>query len=134
MAGQARERILVRVWSLNGVDYVRVALAAGVISDFKIMRFDPQGLWKIAGGKSVRVPETIRGLCCILSENSRWRVAIIADGHGAVTRLHPTIEMITHHVTVGACRRIVCKIRGAPGVDKGVQTDPNYQSAPSAEE
>ena len=97
-----------------------MTLAAGALGDLVIARRDPQRVRVPSGREVERVPESVLRFRQIFRNKPRRRVAVVADGNGAMTRARPRIEVILHDVAVGARPGIVGEIRVALRVDEGV--------------
>ena len=108
--------------SLNHFDDFTVTLPAGPFGDLPIVRFDSQRLWKIPGSEGKGMPESIRGLGCILRKESRRGMAIIADGDLAMTRLDPAVVILRHDVAVCAGGWIFGQVGRALRIDKGISS------------
>src|SRR4026207_173309 len=73
----------------------------------------------------VGMPETVARLGRILGDKSRWRMAVIANGHGAVTRLPPAAELVLHYMAIHTRLGIVGHVRVAAGVNERVRPHSN---------
>jgi hypothetical protein len=80
-------------------------------------------LVKVSCSERIRVPEAVIGLDIIFAEKVVWRVAVITGGDRAMARLHPSIKLFSHDMTVGAGRRVIGQIRPALGIKESVAAD-----------
>lgn len=110
-----------------------MAFPARSLGNLAIVRLDPQRIWKFAGSKSKRMPESIRSIGCVLCHKAGRRVAIVANRDGAMARLDPAAVMLAHHVTIRARRRIVGQIRATFSVNKRVSADARGEANRNAE-
>lgn len=114
--------------SANRIHNVLVTFDTGMIRRLKISASDLDLIREILRCESERVKKAIDRLRCVLIKKSRRRVAVIAYGHFPVTRFHPALVLISHHVTVGARCRVICQVRCASRVSKREQADADQQS------
>src|SRR5919109_3606079 len=84
--------------------------STGLLGDGLIARPNPQGFWESPGGESKRVPEAVCGLGRVFGQETRRRVAIIADRCRAMARLDPSVIVLLHDVTVGARGRVIGQV------------------------
>ena len=70
----------------------------------------------------------LSALVAYLAKNPGRRVAVVARRHRAVARLEPTVELLLHHVAVGAGPGIVPQVRRALRVDEGVTPESHRRS------
>ena len=89
-----------RVRAFDRVDDFLMTLATGLFSNFAAHGCDVYVVFKPAGGEVVGMPETVARFGCVLRDQSGRRVAIVADGDGAMARLYPTAKLVLHHMTV----------------------------------
>ena len=111
------------VRAFDSVDNVLMTFATGFFRYFSTARRDVNVVVKPAGREIVGMPEPVARFSCVLADESRRRMTIVADSNGAMARLHPTIELVLHDVTVRACFGIVRQVRISTCVDKGVRAD-----------
>jgi hypothetical protein len=133
MATNARQRFTRRRRSIHRLDDGLMAFPAGAFRDFPMVRLDAQRIGKSAGGKSERMPESIRSFGGVLGNDAGRRVAVVANRDGAMARLDPAVVLLAHHVAVGARRRIVGQIRAAFGVNERVSADAGGETNRHAE-
>src|SRR3990170_4382495 len=105
-----------------------MARAAGGFRDLPVVRGDLQGLGEATRGERQGVPESVRRLGCILGDNARRRVTVIAHGNRTVARLGPAVVMFSHDVAVRARRRIVGQIRGPLRIYEGIDPDSHSET------
>lgn len=98
-----------------------MTMQAGRLSHAAVPRADPQGVGMPTGGEVQGVNEPVFSLQRVFpNEAVVRRVAIIADGHRAMTGLLPGGEVLAHHVAVGARRGIIGEVRSASCHDERV--------------
>src|SRR5690606_37401883 len=110
------------------LDDRRVTLAAGGLGDGAVALGDADRVREAAGGEGEGMIPAVDRLGRVLRDQSRGRVAVVADRDRAVARLGPGAVLLLHHVAVGAGARIVGQVRRAARVAEGVEADPGGQS------
>ena len=98
---------------------------AGLLGYLPAVRFDLNIVLVTARGEEKRMPEAIRYLGCILADEVHRRVATIAGRNRAMGRFEPAVELLAHHMAVGAGRRVVSKIGPTLGIGESINTDAN---------
>jgi hypothetical protein len=116
MAPDARNTVMVSSHTANRLGDLFVAFQTGGVSDAVITPRNPDLVWKIAGCKSQGMKESVYGFGCVLRDEARGRMAIVAQREFSVARLQPPLELIAHDVAVCARRGIVGEVRRSAGV------------------
>lgn len=123
----------VNVGCVNGLGDVLVAAAAGGFRHLAVETGYLDCVGIIAECEIKRMKETIAGLDRIFSNNAVRRMAVITGGSGMMTGFDPAVVLGAHHVTVGAGRGIIQKIRISFGVQKSVAAHANRHADRDAE-
>src|SRR4029453_16524 len=71
------------------------------------------------------MPKAIRCLGGILADEVCRRVAVVAGRSRPVGRLEPAVELLAHHMAVGAGRRIVSEVGPTLGIGEGIDANPD---------
>ena len=103
----------------DAVHDVGMALEARTLGYPEISSGDDDFIRKLLCCKRQRMKKTIQCFRVILRDKTRWRVAIVADGHFAVAGLHPACVLVLHDVAVRAGGRPVRHVRGSSRVTEG---------------
>src|SRR5678816_479186 len=97
----------------------------------RILRYTPTALLdqdrvvKVSRRERERMENAMLSFRELLGHQPRGRVAIVACGHGAVTRFLESIEVGLHHVTVRAGRRIIAEVRAPLRVNERKASEPH---------
>src|SRR5690606_6505834 len=91
---------------VDRVDQRVVAAAAALLGDPHVHRGDLKGVVEATGGERDRVIPAIDGLDRVLGDQRVGGVAVVADRDRVVRAALPVVEVVVHHVTVGAGGRI----------------------------
>lgn len=110
-----------------------VTLAACLFGHLAASRGNVNVVFKPAGREVVRVPETITRFGHVFGHEARRRVAIVAYGNRAMTRLHPAAKLVLHHMTIHTRFGVVGHVGIATRIDEGVRTDTQCDSNPHAQ-
>jgi hypothetical protein len=81
-----------------------------------------------------RVKEPVYCLRRVLRDETRWSVAVVADSDLAVARFHPAAQVLPHHMTVGACLRVVAEVGSAPRISERIQAKTEQPSQGNAKQ
>jgi hypothetical protein len=118
----ATNGVLVRSASSNDVvNEVTVAVQACFLQNVRIMRLDENGFVKILEREAFGVVITVDSLGHELLDQRMRKVAIRAGGNDVMTRFHPRIVLVVHHMAVRACLRIGREIGKTFGVNEREQ-------------
>lgn len=127
MATQARHQIRRLMAGLDVMHRPGMAITTDSFRHCATASLHLNRLVEIAGGKGIRMPESMVDLGPILPHKVVWRMAVVAGGDRVVARLHPTIQMVLHDVAVRARVGIVRQVRPTARVDEGVAADTERQ-------
>ena len=105
------------------VDNFSMAIATRLFGNHSAVRLDLNVVLITAHGKEKRVPEAVRRLGPIFTDEVVRSVTAVATRHRAVRRAEPGVELLAHDVAVGARRRIVGQIRPALGIRERICAD-----------
>lgn len=97
----------------------RMAIETRLLRHSAISRLDLDRFVVIFERKGQRMKESIVGLRHPFADRVVRKVTVVADRNVLMTRLLPRIEVVLHHVTVGARPRIVAQVAGSLAVPKG---------------
>ena len=100
-----------------------MTLSASFFSYLSASWCDLDVVFEPTGGEVIGMPEAIARLCRVFANESRRRVAIIADGYSSMTRFHPAVKLLPHDVTISATLSVIRQVRITASVDEGVRTD-----------
>src|SRR5688572_7893161 len=78
-----------------------MTLAASLFSDFLIAPRNAQRVGVPPRREIERMPESVLCFRQVLRDESRRRVAVVANSHGPMARARPRVEVILHDVAVG---------------------------------
>lgn len=78
---------------------------------------------KSAECEVVRMPESVRRLCIVLSDRIVRRVTVVAGRDITMTGFDPAVVLFVHDVAVSACGRIVAEVGIALGVKECVNSN-----------
>src|SRR5687767_13573802 len=123
-----------RVRAFNSVHDFLMTFPAGFFGDLKAVLGNAYVVFEPTGGEVVRMPESVARLGHVLADELRRRVAVVADGCVAMTRLQPAAVLLVHDVTVRAGRGIVCHVRIPFRVNKRVGSDTDGKSQRDAKD
>jgi hypothetical protein len=122
---------------MHGINRKRdlsVTLPARALGDVVISLGDLQWIRITAGGEVERMPKPISSLCDVLPKEPRWCVAIVADCDRSMARARPCREVISHHVAIRTCARVVAQIRIPFGVYERIATHSDEETNTSSSE
>src|SRR4051812_41698056 len=102
--------------------------AAGALSHGCIARPDFDVIRKHSGGEPPRVIEAVFHFYGVLANEIMRRMTIVTLGDSMMTRFHPRVVILLHHVTVGASGWIAGEVGVSTGINKGVEAEPNHDS------
>src|SRR5215467_8710438 len=71
------------------------------------------------------MPETVGRLYRVLADEVCRRMTAVAGGNRAVRRLEPAVELLTHHMTVGAGFRVIREVGPTLGIGESINANPN---------
>src|SRR5687768_13629383 len=108
---------------IDGGGHLAVTFAARTLGDVVIPARDAQRIRIPSRCEIEGVPEAVLRLGEVFRDEPGRRVTVVANGDGSVARARPRVEMILHHMAVGARARIVGEIRVALCVDERVGAD-----------
>jgi hypothetical protein len=114
-----------RVHWFNSVDNFLMTGTAGLLGNLPAVRFDLNIVLVAARGEEKRMPEAVGRFRRILADEVCRGVAMVAGRNRAVRRLEPAVELLAHHMAVGAGRRVVSKIGPTLGIGESINTDAN---------
>ena len=124
-AGDRAVRLRMRVDRLRDL---LVTAPAGVFRHFVIARRDPDRIGEGAGREVEGVPEAVARLGLVFPEQVVRRVTVVAHRHCMVRGLDPRVEVLAHHVAVGARLGVVGQVGRTAGVYERERADANGNS------
>ena len=74
-------------------------------------------------GEVIGMPETVPCLCRVFADESRRRVAIVADGYSSMARLQPAAILLLHDMAIDTSFSVIRHVRITASVDEGVRAD-----------
>lgn len=79
------------------------------------------------------MPEAVVGLRQILGDEAGGRMAVIADRHRAMSRLHPSTVVVLHDMAIGTGVWVIRQVRVTLRVNKRIESEPDRQSNQDSE-
>ena len=110
-----------------------MTLATGFFSYVTTSRSNVDVVLEPTRGEVIGMPETVSCLGRVFADKPRRRVAVVANCHRSVARLHPTGILFVHYVTVNTCLRVICHVGITPSVNERVRTDADGQAESNAQ-
>src|SRR5688572_19045783 len=101
----------IRVWTFDSLYDLLMTFAARQFGHLTSARSDVNVVFKPSCREIVRVPETVACFRGVLGDESRRRVTIVAHSYGSMARLHPTIKLVLHDMTIHAGFSIIGHVR-----------------------
>src|SRR5215213_761229 len=100
-----------------------MTLPAGLFGHRATTRRDLNVVVIPASREVIGMPETILGFGGVFADESGRRMAIVANRHGPVARVHPAAKLLLHDVTVHTGFSVVSHVRITTRIDKGEGTN-----------
>lgn len=116
------------VWSFDRFHDLLMTLATRLFSYIAATLSDVDVVRVPTSGEVVGMPEAVLRLGCIFRDETGRRMAVVADGNGAMARLQPAAVLVLHDMTVDTCISIVGHVGISTRIDKRVRADPHDQA------